>query len=414
MLSIWSRRILIASRRAGVLGGMVSGMLGVAACSGHLPKGQYPVDTTVPLHTSARHSWVEVMVNGAPARFLVDTGASHNVVSQALADRLSLQRSSTPGLGTQGQEHVQDQGQGPAGAYPAYAVGISTLAVGQAQQRDAAALVVPLPPEPQIDGLLGAPFLQAYVLHWNFTAGTLRIQSPQGFAPPAGSTVLPLQWRDNTLSVAASVAGHAGQCQIDTGANNAITVLRPAADRWGLRDAYAPRIRGIVGEGVGGVLVGDMVRLPALQLGPFHFAHVVTELSLASQGFFASEDYACNLGADIWQRFDMTLDYPGLRLVLQPNARYNDAFDYPRTGFTMALRGGSYQVLDVVPGSPADHAGVQAGDVVATLNGQPTTAWTAQQRADAVRQRVGTPLQLGVRSASGVLRNVTLVLQDLL
>src|SRR4029079_18808091 len=110
-----------------------------------------------------------------------------------------------------------------------------------------------------------------------------------------------------------------GLWSVDTGSGNAVTVFTPAVEGLQLRTRLAPALSMTTGTSVGGPMRADVVRVPELALGPWRFTHVVTDLSLATAGLFATSAWMGNLGAEIWRRFTVTVDIEGGALILQPN-----------------------------------------------------------------------------------------------
>ncbi len=357
----------------------------------------------VPMQQSGVHVSVQVTLNGQPARFLVDSGASHNAITESLAQRLGLPRSA--GTAT---------GQGAGAQYQTAWVTVAELGVGSATQRDQLAFLVPFPAEFSYDGILGGSFLQAYVSTFDYANGRLLLQSPEAFSPHPDATVLPFAIDKRLVWVQATIAGHTGLCQVDTGAGNAVTVLRPAVDRLGLREAFTPRIRTLTGASAGGEVFGDLVRLPLIEIGPYRLAQVVAELSLETTGFFARSDLLCNLGGAVWERFELSLDYHHRRLYLRPNAQLHQAFEFSRSGMVLTADQGLWLVRDVFAGGPALAAGLVKGDRVLAVNAIPAAQWDKQSLSALSNQAVGTRVLLQVRSETGVVRDVELVLKDML
>jgi carboxyl-terminal processing protease len=61
---------------------------------------------------------------------------------------------------------------------------------------------------------------------------------------------------------------------------------------------------------------------------------------------------------------------------------------------------GLISVSYVVPGTPADHAGLQPGDILATIDGQSTKGFTTDAASKALRGKAGTEVHLGVQRAA--------------
>ena len=65
-------------------------------------------------------------------------------------------------------------------------------------------------------------------------------------------------------------------------------------------------------------------------------------------------------------------------------------------GAEIGVRGGKPTILRVLSGNPAEKAGVKPGDIIATVNDQPTNGWNAEKTAGEIRGEVGTTVKLGL------------------
>jgi clan AA aspartic protease (TIGR02281 family) len=372
----------------------------LAGCGGTGPRAS--VDALLPLAQVGQHIVATVQVNGQDARFMIDTGASHIAMTERLAKQLAL------------AQQAAVRGTGAAAAYQAKPVVLNTLQLGNAREDGMTAFVIPVPEDFFADGLVGNAFFEPYIVTVDYQAKTLRLQTPDTFIAPVGMTPLPIQRRGQLILVPATLDGHPGLCQIDTGAGNAITVLRPAADALGLREQYKPTLHTLSGRSAGGDTYGDIVRLPKVELGEHEFTRVVAELSLAQSGFFSLSGILCNVGQEVLRRFQLIIDYPGKRLFLIPNAQYAEPFVYQRAGASIGIEQGMMTALFVLPGGPAEEAGLKAGDRIEQINTLTASEMTSDRLAVLMRGNTGTTLRLLVNRKGSESTWLQLVLRDLL
>jgi hypothetical protein len=64
------------------------------------------------------------------------------------------------------------------------------------------------------------------------------------------------------------------------------------------------------------------------------------------------------LGNDLLRRFNLIVNYPQREIHLMPNTHFPEPFDYAYTGMATYYLDGNIVVEDIVPGSPADKAGL--------------------------------------------------------
>lgn len=65
-------------------------------------------------------------------------------------------------------------------------------------------------------------------------------------------------------------------------------------------------------------------------------------------------------------------------------------------GASVLEKGTAIQVDSILPGTPADRAGLQVGDIITTVDGQSTQGWTADQAVARIRGKVDTHVVLGI------------------
>lgn len=71
-------------------------------------------------------------------------------------------------------------------------------------------------------------------------------------------------------------------------------------------------------------------------------------------------------------------------------------------GAEIATRHDQPTIIRILPGNPAEKAGLKQGDVVVAINDESTDGWSASKAADAIRGEVGTSLKLKVRRGATV------------
>jgi carboxyl-terminal processing protease len=71
--------------------------------------------------------------------------------------------------------------------------------------------------------------------------------------------------------------------------------------------------------------------------------------------------------------------------------------DYAGIGLLVDSRNGWVTVVSPMRGSPAERAGIRAGDLLVEVDGQAAEEWTLDRAVQAMRGRIGTPVEIAVR-----------------
>lgn len=240
-------------RRATVLSAGLLFTLAPALACGIERRAEVPV--------SLADGFVEmpVQVNGAPARFLLDTGAEDMLVTPEAAARLGLAPDpsrTTRLLGTGGE------GRAPNAWLAGLRIGDATLARRSVP-------VAPLPAALGADGLLGAPLLASYDLDLNLVGGSVGVIAVEGCA--AGVALLPIPFttvpltltQERTPAIPVVVNGVRLTALLDTG-SRATTLTSAAAAR--VRAQPLPRTDAVPGLD-GGVVILRQARVASIAVG---------------------------------------------------------------------------------------------------------------------------------------------------
>ncbi|MEO7715300.1 MAG: TIGR02281 family clan AA aspartic protease [Capsulimonas sp.] len=286
----------------------VAALLLSSITAAHAGQASPGVLAVIPFTLTKGHIYVAVRVNGRPATFVVDTGSGADIVDTASASRLGLP--SAP----KGDSAVVTGGGGTARAYP---VTLSTLQVGGVRVQNSPAFLLNVSRSVKCDGLLGYGFLRNYVVTFDFNSHTIVLRRP-GAAPP-GQWSLPFVLSGGAPTVVGQAGGWIGRFVVDTGYGGTVILNAPFVAKYHLRDRYAHSGQAATGRGVGGATQSDWIQLDSFQLGTAAVDGVVAEMSRQTQGSFADAKTAGVVGTGVLERFTITFDYPGSRIILTAN-----------------------------------------------------------------------------------------------
>src|SRR3546814_1820336 len=81
-----------------------------------------------------------------------------------------------------------------------------------------------------------------------------------------------------------------------------------------------------------------------------------------------------NIGNEVLKRFNVIFDYRHTVMYLKPNNRFGDPFEHDMSGMSLVTGGNVYRryfITNIIPGSPADDAGLEVDDEILSINLQP-------------------------------------------
>lgn len=219
-----------------------------AACSVQ-PRG------SVPFTSTRGYLLVPIMVNGAPATFVLDTGATRSMVTPAAMQRLHITRSQWVDTTLQGAGGVVEHADADPRSFSLGGLALQRRGVDRRVSLTVGD--VPGAASGNVDGLLGRDVLSSYDLQLDMVQHRLTLFavhgcSGGGFIPwqPPYAGVVAASPMDHTLVVPISIDGHKLRALLDTGATATLITL-PGMIRLGLRPASLAQDRSVALHGIG-------------------------------------------------------------------------------------------------------------------------------------------------------------------
>lgn len=326
--------------------------------------------------------FVPVRVGGAgPLSFLLDTGTVGTILSRKQAESLHLK--------VDGKE-------------PAYGIGDGSLSMGVAKE---ARLEVPGLEASQesvgvyafddldqaigrrIDGVLGASVFKHNVVELDYLSRTIRFFDPRRYSDSGRGTVVHLKIDSDGIPFVMVRITMPGQDPIearlcvDTGSTEAISLNRPFVEKHHLLDQLKEQIvsteRGYAGESKS--ILG---RIDSVALAGYTIRNPVAGFSQAEAGAATESGDDGTIGNPLLSRFHIVFNYARDIMIIEPNSRFDDPFEYDMSGLRLIATGDdlkTIRVANVIAGSPAAVAGVRPNDILTDIDGVPSAEFDLEK-----------------------------------
>lgn len=318
---------------------------------------------TVSAERLGNYLQLDVMVNGKPAKFIVDSGAGLNVITTAAAKRLGIEGGTTIQTGGAGKE-----------SRPAKLVNLESVKIGDAEVRNDPAIVLDLPPVLACDGLVGYSFLRHFASTFDYDQNQLTFHDATRFKAPADATATELKIAMNHPHVKGEIAGESGWFLLDTGNGGSASLYPWFIEKVGLIEKWSASEPRITGKGVGGFVTGRVAKGDPFEMAGQTLPGGPVNLVTAAEGVFAGKENLANIGAEHLRRFVFTLDYPNKKAYFSRSKAYDTPFRMDGSGARVDFEGGKFTIIALLKGSPADRAGLKIDDQVIAINGRKANA----------------------------------------
>lgn len=220
-----------------------------------------------------------------------------------------------------------------------------------------------------IDGIAGYSLLSRYILKIDYETRTITFCSNGTIKYPRGGYLL--HPRINMLPFLSSRIkdhkSHEFNYLFDIGAGLTTLFSRDYIEDSAFlkkkRKEYLKQ-----GEGLGGKVEIYMSVMKELKIGPYRFKNVPINIFDDAYNITSYPVLGGLIGNDIFRRFNCILNYNKRQFYITPNKFFRDPFDYAYSGIELYMIDGKGVIGDIPKGSPADKAGLMAGDEVIAVN----------------------------------------------
>lgn len=319
-------------------------------------------EVTVPARLLGQLLVVETRWGGAgPFRFLVDTGSSVTLVTPALARRF-------PGRAVSPGPAPRLRVRGAAGgSVELPRASLRRLELGGAVFEEVEVLLHDCAPLSAhlglpIDGILGFPLFREVLLTLDYPGSRLVLR-PASAATRIPGTAVPADAGGRTPLIPVRLGERSLLVLLDSGSAAGFS-LNPV----GLEPRYTvpPRPGAVLGT-----LAGEH---------PQRVARLAEPLVVAGQVFAEPvvdlTDELSSLGGAVLRHFSVTFDPRGGRVVFdRPGGDPPPRLRLRSAGLSFTRTPAYWRVAGVVPGSPAAAAGIEPGELVVRINGEPVPRW---------------------------------------
>lgn len=370
------------------------------------PAGETKV--SVPFELISNHVHVKVNLNDTiTADFVLDTGAGATVLSSGFASRHNIPLEGKLGA------------QGVAGHQEANLAKLAKLEIGGLTLSDQVIATIglegltPLIGTP-IDGILGYDFISRFVVEVDYDKNRLTMHDPASFTYNGTGQKISLELVNNTPTVEAVLDGKFnGRFRLDTGSSKGIDLNTPFVKAHGLLKRYPKNIPNVMGVGVGGKASFTMARAQSFEIGPFQFPRPLVGLWETEEGAFAFEQTQGNVGYSILKRFKLIFNYSKNELILEKSKKFDEGEKFDRSGLLVSRQNGKTTAALILPGSPAEKAGIQPEDEILYVNRRPVAEYSLDALREILASKPGDKVKI-TYNRSGKEKETTLQLKELL
>lgn len=251
-----------------------------------------------------------------------------------------------------------------------------------------------------IDGILGMDLFMRFVVKIDYEKSVMTLINPDKFKVPSSYKALDIELINGKPYMKSVMHLDNGQTMmnrllIDCGASLSMMLDVNSDERIVLPQKF---IQGTFGQVLGGNLEAYVGRVNFLGFSNYAFKDVITNFQMP---FWIDTVTNSNglIGGGILSRFDVIYDCMHKKVYLRKNQNYDLPFMQDRSGLHIELQGNSFNqfiIADVIAGSPADIAGIRAGDVILRCNGRPFERLSLNEIVRTLQKEPETTIRLTI------------------
>lgn len=254
--------------------------------------------------------------------------------------------------------------------------------------------------------IVGGDLFNELAVDIDFANRRIAFRDPASIAKPPLAVELPLKEEQGIRSVPVSVEGGPEvQFDFDLGNGSPLLIFPAYYQAHGMLQDRRTSQR--LGGAVGGIHPETVATVRRITFAGVTFTDIPATFPAPENKGVDSNLSVGNVGMPIIDRFHAVIDFSHDRVWLTPDRERTAApFVRDRLGLSLVRKDGAFEIEFVSPGSPADAAGLHAGQRVRLIDRKPPELWTESAVAGLGSSPAGTTVELTM--ADGVLKRVKL------
>jgi len=316
----------------------------------------------IPFKYIENHIYLPVNIKGKEGLWVLDCGASLNVIDSSFAEEIGLKIEGK--MKAQSASSLVDLYHVTLPSFEIKGVRfkeqkIMTFKIHELFKRTMGLDVV---------GILGYDFLSRFVTKIDFANEKLSFYKPDKFKYSGGGKVIDAPLKDNLFSIPVTVdEKYSGLWELDIGAggvkfNYPFSKENNLIDREGIdRIAF----------GAGGSYKGKASEFRTIEMAGFTVKNPIISIPYEEgKGALASKQNLGIVGNSFLQHFVLYLDYNNQRVILEKSDDFSREFIRGKSGLHLwYTEDNDIEVFYVPSNTPAEEAGFNKGDIIKAING---------------------------------------------
>jgi hypothetical protein len=222
-----------------------------------------------------------------------------------------------------------------------------------------------------VRGVLGADVLRQFVIEIEYDRSAIHFYDANSFQYEGKGMKLPLIMRGGLPSIHMKIAleGHGSfedDFALETETASTVSVSKPYAVAHHINEKKLKGFWRVNPNGEKTLLA----RVKSIAIGPYVFEEPIAEFPPAA----GPDNSSASIGNGLLSRFRIFLDQPHQQVIFETGETYKNNFEADMSGVVLVAKGANlktFEVAAVTPHSPGSEAGLQKGDVIAGIDGQP-------------------------------------------
>lgn len=263
----------------------------------------------------------------------------------------------------------------------------------------------------EIHGILGYDIFRQFIVRIDYSSHLLTFFNPGEYDPGRRWDKIPIKIENGKPYMNAEVTiNDSLQCRptllVDLGASHSSLFELGSDDALNLPETF---IHSNLGRGLGGEIHGFKARIKNITLGKYPLNDVVVNYAFPIDSVVENRQVYRNgtIGGEILARFHVVFDYPNGFMYIKKNKFFKKKFNYNMSGIELYVKGDKlnlFYVNEVAENSPAQKAGIMAGDLILSLNGIKSSALSLDDFNHMFRNKPGKNIKLEILRKNQLLK----------